>query len=113
MLGALGVLAASDRGTHGRGQVVDARIYESVLAVTESLVPRVYARGACASAPARPCPASRRATSIRPPTGYVLIAANQDSVFRRLVAVMGEPESPTTRYSTTGRASQNIASSTV
>ena len=46
MFGALGALAALEaRRRTGRGQVVDASIFESVLAVTESLVVEWCARG--------------------------------------------------------------------
>ena len=46
MFGALGAVAALEaRHRTGRGQVVDASIFESVLAVTESLVVEWCARG--------------------------------------------------------------------
>ena len=74
MFGALGALAALEaRRRTGRGQVVDASIFESVLAVTESLVVEWCARGRGARAD-RPDAArvSPRATSTRRSDGQVL-----------------------------------------
>jgi crotonobetainyl-CoA:carnitine CoA-transferase CaiB-like acyl-CoA transferase len=93
LTGALGALAALlERQTSGRGQVVDAAIYESVLALTEGLVPEWSVAGLVRErtgatlrgiAPSNVYPAA---------DGEVLVAANQDSVFRRLCEVMGRPE---------------------
>ena len=90
--GALGALAALvERQTSGRGQVVDAAIYESVLALTEALVPEWSTAGLVRErtgatlrgiAPSNVYPAA---------DGEVIVAANQDSVFRRLCEVMGRP----------------------
>ncbi len=91
----IGALAAlRHRDLTGEGQVVDSAIYEAVLAMMESHGDRVGRRRATsASAPAPCCPTSRRATSIRPADDQlILIAANQDSVFGRLAALMDEPE---------------------
>ena len=80
-------------GSTGQGQVVDSAIYESVLALMESLVPEYaltgYVRERTGSilpnvAPSNAYPTRDGAT--------VLIAANQDTVFRRLAAVMGRPD---------------------
>jgi crotonobetainyl-CoA:carnitine CoA-transferase CaiB-like acyl-CoA transferase len=93
LTGALGALAALvERQRSGRGQVVDAAIYESVLALTEGLVPEWSVAGLVRErtgatlrglAPSNVYPAA---------DGEVLVAANQDSVFRRLCGVMGRPE---------------------
>ncbi|MGQ7788876.1 CaiB/BaiF CoA transferase family protein [Nesterenkonia sp. K-15-9-6] len=90
---ALGALSAlHERHRSGRGQIVDSSIYESVLAVMESLVPD-WALGGVQR---------ERSGSILPkiapsnvyPTRdglWVIIAANQDTVFRRLARAMGDP----------------------
>lgn len=90
-IGAL--LALQSRHATGRGQVVDSSIYESVLAVTESLVSD-YDRGGHVR--------ERHGSSlpgIAPSNAYpsadgreVIIGANQDTVFRRLCETMGRPE---------------------
>jgi crotonobetainyl-CoA:carnitine CoA-transferase CaiB-like acyl-CoA transferase len=93
LMGALGALAALHaRGRTGRGQVVDASIYESVLAVTEALVPewQVAGRHRERSGPTLPGVAPSNVYPAR--DSQVLIAANQDSVFGRLAAAMGQPE---------------------
>jgi formyl-CoA transferase len=93
LMGALGALAALHaRGRTGLGQVVDASIFESVLAVTEALVPewQVAGRRRERSGPILPGVAPSNVYPTR--DGQVLIAANQDSVFGRLAAAIGQPE---------------------
>ena len=100
-LGALSALHARERT--GRGQVVDSAIYEAVLAMMESLIPEYqkahYIRERTGSilpnvAPANAYPAR---------DGEYLIAANQDTVFKRLAEAMGRPELATDeRYATHG-----------
>lgn len=90
-MGALTALHYRERS--GKGQVVDASIYESVFAFMESLVPEwVLGRH------------ERERTgavlpNVSPSNVYrtrdnedVLIAANMDSVFRRLAEAMGRPD---------------------
>ncbi len=70
LMGALGALAALHaRERTGTGQIVDASIYESILAITEALIPEWQVAGYSANGRDLPCPASRRATSTRPVTG--------------------------------------------
>jgi crotonobetainyl-CoA:carnitine CoA-transferase CaiB-like acyl-CoA transferase len=93
LMGAWGaVCALQARQRTGRGQVVDASIFESVLAITEGLVPEWHVARLQRerSGPTLPGIAP---SNVYPTTdGHVLIAANQDSVFRRLTAVMERPE---------------------
>jgi formyl-CoA transferase len=89
----IGALAALEhRRKTGLGQVVDAAIYESCFAMMESLIPDFqfgqHIRERTGSflpkiAPSNIYPAS---------DGMLIIAANQDSVWRRLAEVMGRPE---------------------
>jgi len=88
----MGTLAAlHHRHRTGAGQVVDAAIYESVLSMMESLVTEYDQLGHVRerSGPILP----RIAPSNVYPThdGIVMIGANQDTVFARLAAAMGEP----------------------
>ncbi len=88
-----GVMALHARTRTGRGQVVDSAIYEAVLAVMESLVTEYAYTGYVRERTGATLP--RIAPSNVYPTrdgAYVLIAANQDNVFRRLAAAMGRPE---------------------
>ncbi len=87
----MGTLAAlHHRDRSGVGQVVDAAIYESVLNMMESLVTEYDQLGHVRerSGPILP----RIAPSNVYPTrdGIVMIGANQDTVFARLAAAMGD-----------------------
>lgn len=91
---ALGALVAVHvRERTGRGQVVDSAIYEAVLAMMESLIPEYQVAGYQRERTGSILP------NVAPSNVYptadgeeVLIAANQDTVFARLAAVMDEPE---------------------
>ncbi|MBM9467997.1 CaiB/BaiF CoA transferase family protein [Nakamurella leprariae] len=94
MFAAQGVLAALiARGRTGRGQVVDVALTESCLAVLESTVPDYDLGGVVRR------PSGTRLEGVAPSNLYrsadgcwVVIAANQDSLFRRLCAAFDEPE---------------------
>jgi len=93
MFAAQGALAALYRRTvTGEGQVVDAALTEACLAVQESTIPDYDAGGVVRG------PSGTRLEGIAPSNIYrsadgswVVIAANQDTVFRRLCAAMGSP----------------------
>lgn len=100
---ALGTLVAlHQRGRNGRGQIVDSAIYEAVLSMMESLLPEWQIAGYQRERTGTTLP------NVSPSNVYptadgqmVLIAANQDTVFRRLADVMGQPELATNeRYAT-------------
>jgi crotonobetainyl-CoA:carnitine CoA-transferase CaiB-like acyl-CoA transferase len=89
-------------GTGRPGQIVDVAIYEAVLSMMESLLPDFehgdYTRGRTGSVLPGVAPSNlyRTADGV-----LVLIAANADAPFRRLVEVMGRPELATDeRYAT-------------
>lgn len=106
---ALGTLVALHaRHRTGRGQLVDAALYEAVLAMMESLLPEWevagYQRERSGSVLPNVAPSNVYPTL----DGPVLVAANQDSVFRRLAAVMSQPglaDDP--RYATHGSRGAN------
>ena len=87
------LLALYARQHTGVGQVVDVSIYESVLAMTEALVPDYAIAGVTRerSGPVLPGVAP---SNVYPTADgdFVLVAANQDTVFRRLAAAMGQPD---------------------
>lgn len=93
MFAALGALAAlHERTRSGRGQIVDASIYESVLGVMEALVPDWTVGGVQRERTGAILP--KIAPSNVYPTAdgqWVIVAANQDTVFRRLAQAMAEP----------------------
>ncbi|MFS8478955.1 MAG: CoA transferase [Micromonosporaceae bacterium] len=87
------LVALHERARSGRGQVVDAAIYESVLAMMESLLPEWQQAGYQRerTGPVLPNVAPSNVYPTRDGQS-VLIAANQDNVFARLAAAMGRPE---------------------
>ena len=87
-----GALAAlHHREKTGVGQVVDSAIYEAVLNVMESTIPEYtvsdYTRERTGSALPNIAPSNLYECA----DGSFLIAANQDTVFRRLCEAMGNP----------------------
>ncbi|MDN3354353.1 CoA transferase [Actinomadura sp. DC4] len=108
---ALGTLAAvHDRHRTGRGQVVDSAIYEAVLAMMESLLPE-WAIAGYQRERTGPVLSNVAPSNVYPTKGgeMVLVAANQDTVFRRLAAVMGRPElAEDPRYATHGARGHNM-----
>jgi formyl-CoA transferase len=98
----IGALAAlRHRDVTGEGQVVDSAIYEAVLAMMESTVTewdvQGYQRERTGAVLPNVAPSNVYPTS---DGQLILIAANQDSVFGRLAALMDEPElaEPGSRY---------------
>ncbi len=88
-----GLMALHARERTGRGQVVDSAIYEAVLAMMESLVTE-YDQGNYIRERTGPILPNIAPSNVYPTQEgtYVLIAANQDTVFKRLAAAMGQPE---------------------
>jgi formyl-CoA transferase len=89
----VGALAAlHHRERTGQGQVVDSAIYEAVLAMMESLITEYdktgYIRERTGAILPNVAPSNVYPTS----DGLVLIAANQDTVFKRLCEAMQQPE---------------------
>ncbi len=120
--GVIGILLAlQHRHVSGQGQVIDVALYEAVFNCMESLLPEHSAFGAVrgpagsalpgiAPSNAYRCKDEASATSAGPPQArpapsggsedtpvpsvgaYVLIAGNGDSIFRRLMAVIGRDD---------------------
>lgn len=88
-----GLVALQSRERTGKGQVVDAAIYEAVLGIMESLVTE-YAMGDYIRERSGAILPNVAPSNVYPTADgqMVLIAANQDTVFRRLAAAMHEPE---------------------
>ncbi|MBO0677598.1 CoA transferase [Mycolicibacterium sp. S2-37] len=92
--GTLGALAAlHERSRTGLGQVVDSAIYEAVLAMMESTVPEYQQTGYIRERTGAVLP-NVAPSNVYPTSDnlWMLIAANQDTVFRRLAQAMGRPE---------------------
>lgn len=94
MFAAIGALAAlQERGVSGHGQIVDSAIYESVLGVMESLVPEWQITGYQRERSGATLPNIAPSNVYPTKDGkWMLIAANQDTVFSRLAEAIGRPE---------------------
>ena len=91
--GCLGVLAALHvRDRTGKGQVVDAALYESVLQVMESLVPEYDLMGIIRERSGSILPGIAPSNVYACKDGEYMIGANKDSLWKRLASAMGRPE---------------------
>jgi formyl-CoA transferase len=98
-MGAL--MALHHRHVTGKGQVVDSAIYESVLQLMESLITEYDKVGFIRERTGSILPNVAPSNVYPAKDGNFLIAANQDTVFRRLAEAMGRPELGTDeRYAT-------------
>jgi formyl-CoA transferase len=99
----IGALTAlHHRHNTGEGQVVDSAIYEAVLNMMESLITEYdkggYIRERTGAILPNVAPSNVYPTKDEQ---YILIAANQDTVFGRLAEAMGQPElAANERYAT-------------
>ncbi|MBU6194259.1 MAG: CoA transferase [Burkholderiales bacterium] len=76
----------------GRGQVIDVALHEAVFNVMESLLPEYSAFGAVREAAGSALPGIAPSNAYRCQDGYVLVAGNGDSIFKRLMEVIGRPD---------------------
>ena len=89
--GVIGILLAlHERHTSGKGQVIDVALYEAVFNCMESLLPEFSAFGAVREAAGSALPGIAPSNAYKcQDGGYVLIAGNGDSIFKRLMHTMG------------------------
>ena len=91
--GCMGVLAALHaRERTGRGQVIDAALYESVLQVMEGLVPEYDRMGIIRERSGSILKGIAPSNVYACKDGEFMIGANKDSLWRRLALAMGRPE---------------------
>ena len=91
--GCMGVLAALHARSHsGRGQVIDAALYESVLQVMEGLVPEYDRSGLIRERSGSILKGIAPSNVYRCSDGEFMIGANKDSLWQRLAQAMGRPE---------------------
>ncbi|WP_157268933.1 CaiB/BaiF CoA transferase family protein [Azohydromonas aeria] len=92
--GTIGILMALyHRQAHGgRGQVIDVALHEAVFNVMESLVPEYSAFGAVREAAGSALPGIAPSNAYRCEDGYVLVAGNGDSIFKRLMSTIGRDD---------------------
>jgi formyl-CoA transferase len=87
------LLALQERNRSGLGQEIDVALYESVFAMMESLLPEFDASGQVREPSGSALPGITPSNAYRCQDGdYVLIAGNGDSIFKRLMSVIGREE---------------------
>jgi formyl-CoA transferase len=78
------------RANGGLGQVVDVALYEAVFGIMESLIPEYSLQGVVRGRTGSSLPGiSPSNTYLCGDGGYVIIAANGDALFQRLMAAVG------------------------
>ena len=89
--GVIGILLAlQHRHVTGKGQVIDVALYESVFNCMESLLPEYSAFGAVRGPSGSALPGIAPTNAYRCKDGaYALIAGNGDSIFKRLMTLIG------------------------
>jgi crotonobetainyl-CoA:carnitine CoA-transferase CaiB-like acyl-CoA transferase len=91
--GCMGILAAlHHREKTGQGQVIDTALYEAVLQVMEGLVPEYDRSGIIRERSGSVLAGIAPSNVYQCSDGPYMIGANQNAIFRRLAAAMGQPE---------------------
>ena len=92
--GVIGILLAlQGRHTSGKGQIIDIALYEAVFNCMESLLPEYSAFGEVRQAAGSALPGIAPSNAYQCQDGkYVLIAGNGDSIFKRLMKLIGRED---------------------
>ena len=94
MYGAMGALMAlHQRHKTGRGQVVDVALYEAVFSMMESMLPEFGMTGFVRERSGASLPGIVPSNTYLCGDGqYVVIGANGDSIFKRMMLAIGRPD---------------------
>jgi len=89
--GVIGVMMAlyHRKANGGAGQVIDVALHEAVFNVMESLLPEYSAFGVVRQPTGSSMPGIAPTNAYRCSDGFVLIAGNGDSIFKRLMLAIG------------------------
>ena len=89
--GVIGILLAlQERHQSGKGQIIDIALYEAVFNCMESLLPEYSAFGEVRQAGGSALPGIAPSNAyLCADGGYVLVAGNGDSIFKRLMGMIG------------------------
>ena len=91
--GVIGILlAVNERHRSGRGQVIDVALYEAVFNCMESLLPEYSAFGAVRGPAGSALPGIAPSNAYACTDGHALVAGNGDSIFKRLMKVIGRDD---------------------
>lgn len=103
------MMALYHREKSGRGQVVDAAIYESVMAFMESLLPEFALASHTRERSGGILPRIAPSGAYPCRDGMVIIGANQDTLFERLSRMMGKDWAGDPRFATHDARGENQA----
>lgn len=92
--GVIGILLAlQERHNSGKGQIIDIALYEAVFNCMESLLPEYSAFGEVRQAAGSALPGIAPTNAYQcADGGYVLVAGNGDSIFKRLMTLIGRDD---------------------
>jgi formyl-CoA transferase len=91
--GVIGILMAlHERQRSGQGQVIDVALYEAVFNCMESLLPEYSAFGAVRGPAGSALPGIAPTNAYLCTDGYALVAGNGDSIYKRLMTVIGRDD---------------------
>lgn len=92
--GVIGILLAlQERHNSGKGQIIDIALYEAVFNCMESLLPEYSAFGEVRQAAGSALPGIAPSNAyLCADGGYVLVAGNGDSIFKRLMKAIGRDD---------------------
>ncbi len=92
--GTIGVLLAlyHRKVNGGKGQVIDVALHEAVFNIMESLIPEYSAFGAVREAAGSALPGIAPSNAYPCQDGWVLVAGNGDSIFKRLMQTIGRED---------------------
>jgi len=92
--GVIGILLAlQERHNSGKGQIIDIALYEAVFNCMESLLPEYSAFNEVRQAAGSALPGIAPTNAYQcADGGYVLVAGNGDSIFKRLMTVIGRDD---------------------
>ena len=92
--GVIGVMMAlyHRKVNGGAGQVIDVALHEAVFNVMESLLPEYSAFGAVREAAGSALPGIAPSNAYACQDGWVLVAGNGDSIFKRLMTTIGRDD---------------------
>lgn len=91
--GVIGILLAlQERNQSGLGQEIDVALYESVFNCMESLIPEYGLTGKSREPAGSSLPGIAPSNAYPSQDGWVLVAGNGDSIFKRLMTLIGRED---------------------
>ncbi|REK65278.1 MAG: carnitine dehydratase [Brevibacillus sp.] len=111
VIGALMALHARSRSPEGRGQLVDVALYEAVFSLLEGVLPEYDLKGVVRERTGSSLPGIAPSNTYLCADGkYVVIGANGDSIFKRLMHAIGRSDlAEDPRYATNQGRAENVA----